>query len=133
MTRVSDWPKVLNEFIQERLYTPFKWGTNDCCIFAGDAVLAITGTDLVAEFRGKYQTEDGSKKAIGGATVAGLVTQKLGKPVHWTHLQRGDVAMFEQENGKTLGLCVGAKLVTPGEDGLVFTSIDKAILGWRIL
>ena len=132
MDRVDNWQKALNDFIQSRMDTPFQWGTNDCCMFAGDAVEAITGVDVMAPFRGKYTTEDESKEVLAGKRVKTLVTKILGKPVHWSRLQRGDIAMFEQETGKTLGVCIGDSLATPSEFGLRFTKLDKSLFGWKV-
>jgi len=50
------------------------WGTNDCALFAANAILAITGTDIASDFRGKYSDEAGAfaliKSVTGGTTVA---------------------------------------------------------------
>lgn len=66
--------RSFHAFLLERCEQPFAWGTNDCALFAADAILANTGIDIAAEFRGKYATEEGAFAAIksitGGATVA---------------------------------------------------------------
>lgn len=57
MTRVEDWPERLAAFIEQRRKMPFAWGSNDCALFAADAVCAITGVDLGEPFRGRYDDE----------------------------------------------------------------------------
>ena len=49
--------QTLNDFLVTHAHQPFVWGTNDCCTFPADAIEAFTGTDLAADFRGKYSTE----------------------------------------------------------------------------
>jgi len=53
---LPNWPTLLHKFLAERMNTPFVWGKHDCCLFACDAVLAMTGEDLAGDFRGKYDS-----------------------------------------------------------------------------
>jgi hypothetical protein len=50
------------------------WGANDCALFAADAIEAMTGVDIAADFRGKYHDEASALALIhsitGGSTVA---------------------------------------------------------------
>ena len=62
--RNKNWPEKLVTYLQENLDTPFKWGTFDCCLFAANAVHAMTGKDFAEPFRGKYTTEKGAAKAL---------------------------------------------------------------------
>ena len=48
------WRQQLDALIASRMAAPFAWGAHDCCLFAADAVLAQTGEDPAAEFRGTY-------------------------------------------------------------------------------
>ena len=78
MTRFPFWrTRELPAFIAARLAQPFAWGLNDCCLLAADAVEAITGVDIAAEFRGRYRSQRGAfsaiRKVTGGATVADAV------------------------------------------------------------
>lgn len=56
LTRLADWQERLTDFLRERREMPFIKGKNDCFLFAADAVLAMTGTDLVSMWRGKYES-----------------------------------------------------------------------------
>jgi hypothetical protein len=53
-TRLPDWPEQLAAFIEARRDMPFDWAVNDCCVLAADAVLAMTGRDFLADYRGRY-------------------------------------------------------------------------------
>ena len=87
-TRFPDWSERLADFLAARRSMPFAWGSNDCCMFAADCVLLLTGKDF-AEFRGEY--EDARRAAelllqVGG--VEAIATRKLGDPIPWQMAQR---------------------------------------------
>jgi hypothetical protein len=65
MTRFDDWPERLEKFLaQSKDKASLEWGSFDCCLFSCDAVLAITGVDLAADFRGEYSSEMGAAKLL---------------------------------------------------------------------
>lgn len=106
--RHSDWAKRLREFEESRSATPFAWGTNDCCLFAADAVEAMTGFDIAADYRG-YTTE---QQALTKITMFGTLESMIESIARRFHLsevkpqqaKRGDVALCFG-NGK-YALCV---------------------------
>jgi len=49
--------RALHDFLLARAAVPFAWGSNDCCLFPADAILAGTGVDLADDFRGRYTTK----------------------------------------------------------------------------
>jgi hypothetical protein len=53
MKRYEDWPQRLVAAIEAARGRPFSWGAMDCCLFAADVVLAMTGVDYAAGFRGR--------------------------------------------------------------------------------
>jgi len=65
--RKETWPTDLADFIESRKDTPFQWGIHDCTLFAADAALAMTGTDLAASYRGTYDSEIGAARIIVAA------------------------------------------------------------------
>lgn len=141
--RINHWEKSLHEFIDLRAGTPFVFGRNDCCLFSCDAIKAITGTDIAAEFRGKYTTQLGALKAIkeitGGSTVenvADYVTQQFEMKELPTVLfaQRGDVVLFDGEEGPALGIVYldGRNAVFVGEAGLRKIAVSKCRRAWQV-
>ena len=54
MKRLEDWPERLAAFVEARRAMPFRWGQNDCALFAADAVAAVTGVDLAERWRGLW-------------------------------------------------------------------------------
>jgi hypothetical protein len=134
----------LPEFIASRLHAPFAWGSNDCALFAADAVEAITGVDIAEDFRGKYTTKLGAIKAIkeitGGSTVedaAVYCAEKHGLKEHEYPLlaKRGDLVIVRNNLGEKVAGIVGLNgrhVYVPGDDGLVQFSILDVIRSWSV-
>lgn len=134
--RYPDWAERLSRFIAERRDHPFAWGTQDCCLFAADAVYAITGTDLATDFRG-YQDKDEALALVqrygGLAPLADTIAaQHQLKTVSPRLAHRGDICLFEATFGQTLGICIGADMIAPGGSGLVTIPLNKALKAWRV-
>lgn len=130
MTRFPDWPERLNDFLEGRRERPFSWGSNDCALFAADAIHAITGEDVAAKWRG-YRSERGALTRIrdlgglrGAALAAGLVEKCIGLA------QRGDVVLVMNDGRETLGVVAGNHWCGPGVHGLVFRPLvdDEPLL-----
>jgi len=137
MTRYYDWQTKLREFIESRTFAPFAFGVNDCCLFACDAIAAITGVDMAAEIRG-YTTEAEADAVLaqwGGVEgVAAAMCEKHGAPeIPASFAQRGDVVLCHLATGDTLTIVdTGGRLVGPGRDGLVSVPRKTMRRAWRI-
>jgi hypothetical protein len=55
--RLADWKARLTEYLGQSARAPYSIGTHDCALFAAGAVQAVTGTDLAADWRGRYTTK----------------------------------------------------------------------------
>jgi len=144
LAKKEHWQTRANhEFLLTHAQTPFVWGSNDCCLFAANAILAITGVDIADDFRGKYTDEASAfaliKTITGGTTVAdaavhcatkhGLIERPL--PLF---AQRGDLVVVA--NGDTLICGVvhlnGRHIVTVTERGIVRLPISKITRSWSV-
>lgn len=143
--RVQDWPTLLFHFIESRRAEPFRWGRNDCCLFACDGILAQTGLDPAAKmFRGKYRDALGAARLVrkhgGVEAIAAQVCAAHGWPELLTPslAQRGDVVGTRQLNEKLagfdmeLGICIGADAAFTGLEGLVFLPLKDCVRAWRV-
>jgi hypothetical protein len=132
-----------HDFIIERKDVPFAWGTNDCAIFAADAIQSITGVDIAEDFRGLYTTERGAMKAIkkvaGGSTIADAAAycaEKHGLVEHQYPLmaKRGDLVIIKNRDGKEIAGVIGLNghPLSPGDNGLVQFSILDVTRAWSL-
>jgi hypothetical protein len=144
LTRIQHWAtRSYHAFLLARAEEPFAWGKNDCALFAADGILAITGTDIASDFRGKYSDERSAFAAIksiaGGTTVADAAAYCAGKhglaelkfPLM---AQRGDLVVFENGPNLIAGLVHlnGRHVISVSESGLVRFMITDVKRAWRV-
>lgn len=132
MARKSNWPHDLHQFIATRRAMPFAWGTNDCATFAADWVAILTGVDHAAGLRGVYSTALGAARildASGG--LEGIAARTGFKEVGPAYAQRGDLVIFDDENGPTLGVCDGKHSAFAHADGVAFRMTLECRRAWR--
>jgi hypothetical protein len=141
--RAHDWEMRLHAFIESEKHKPFAWGTHDCCIFAANWILALTGVDIAEDFRGKY-TDEASCNALlaklGYADVAAMIAAQL--TVKWqfpavqpNFAHRGDLIQVQQPTGPAL--CVvglnGKHAHGVSDKGLVrMRTYHDAVKAWRV-
>lgn len=104
-TRLSTWENNLAEYISAKRHQPFEYGSNDCANFVAGAVEAMTGEDPMPEFRGQYDTEFGSLRAlkeIGEGDLEATVDAKF-QEIDVGLAQRGDIAFFDGSIGVVMG------------------------------
>ena len=133
MLRLRTWQSELDALLSARLNAAFEWGVHDCCLFAADAVQAMTGQDLAQGLRGSYSTEaeaEGVLANLGG--VAALVTARLGEPVLPTMARPGDVGLVEIAGRQSLAVCIGQHWQAPGPDGLRVLPRRVVLQAWRV-
>lgn len=139
--------RELERFLILRAHALFKWGSNDCALFVADAVEAMTGVDIAADFRG-YTDEPGAWQAIRavtgaapGATVtveqaAEYCAQKYGLEELEFPLkaQRGDIVSLEDAGRVILALVHlnGRDVVTAGELEAKRFPITKIRRAWHV-
>ncbi|WP_183024386.1 DUF6950 family protein [Variovorax sp. UMC13] len=130
--RRADWQLRLAEFAKKRVSMPFEWGRNDCCLFTVDAVLAMTGVDYAARFRG-YSTALAAARVVeqqGG--IRQLAVDAWGAPVSPLLAGVGDVVLVINESRELLAVCNGTTAIGPGPDGLAVMDMSAAIAAWKI-
>ena len=128
--RIENWNSKLNKHLAT--ISEFKWGTNDCCMFAVGCVEIITGIDYGKEYRG-YKTALGASRRLekyGG--VVGIATIELGDPKPCIEAKRGDVVSFITNDEIALGICVSDKIAAVGENGLMFFPMRDGLNAWSV-
>lgn len=131
--RKREWQSELAAFIKSRKSTPFQWGTNDCCLFAADAVLAMTGEDFALPFRGTYSTALEATRLLsemGG--LRGVAISALGDSLPGKMARVGDVCLVLNEGREVLMVHGGNMVYGPGESGVTLVQPSTVIESWRI-
>lgn len=128
--RFANWPVRLADFIESRRETPFQWGKADCCLFAADAVLAMTGRDFAASFRNTYDSALSARRII--ADAGGVPSLVPFAEIEPGYAQRGDVVMLDEGGRDVLAVHVGHAIAAQGVDGVVLVAPGAALKSWRV-
>jgi hypothetical protein len=143
LTRTPDWEIRFATFLRERASVPFAWGTNDCCTFSADAVLAMTGTDIADDFRGKYTDEKSAflliRSLTSGSTTADAViyaAAQHGLVEHTYPLmaKRGDLVVIDNAGTLIAGVVHlnGRDVVSVSASGAVRLPITSITRSWSV-
>jgi len=133
MTRLHDWPLRFEALLKSRVSVPFAWGTNDCCTFAADVVIALTGADAMQDLRGTYSSEAEAEaliQALGGLPEA--LTRYLGEAVPAAYANTGDVALVLNEGQTVVAVCNGGPVLAPGPRGVAALSDPSILFVWKV-
>jgi hypothetical protein len=135
--RFPDWEIRLHQEIESARGKKFAWGSFDCALFACDCILAMTGEDLAAAYRGKYSDEAGAGKLVGEsllrfahdvAMTAGMI------PQHANFARRGDLVLVN--NGTPLGalgiVSHHGHFAWCAADGLARVKMHRWMLSWKV-
>ena len=131
--RRPDWQARFAALCLARQHQPFAWGSHDCCLWAADAVQALTGLDFAAEHRGLYADAEGAARLLhrlGG--VGSIAAAVLGAPVPVSRATVGDVLLLQQDGRKALGVCNGSAALAAGPQGLAVLGMDTALAAWKV-
>ena len=144
LKRVEHWAEMAyHDFLIARAKAPYVWGKNDCALFAADGILAQTGTDIAADFRGLYADEAGAYVAIrdvcGGKDVADAAAWAAARAGMvergWPMMaQRGDLVIVEIDGKPMAGLVLlnGVHVGVPGDRGLLRQPITAIKRSWAM-
>lgn len=138
--RLELWERRLADLVVAAQQRDFKYGTFDCCLWACDAVVALTGADPGATFRGLYSTEEEASAILEAYDGLDGLVEKIAAergflPMLPSLAQRGDVVLARITGRYTLGVCIGVDAAFPRQpSGLTYLlmispEVKKA---WRV-
>jgi hypothetical protein len=124
----------MDRVVAEALDRPFDWATHNCCTFARDVVLAITGVDYLPSLEGVDSVRSAMRAVQPYGSLSDAVTSVLGEPVPPETAQYGDILLVPDTEGvgDSIGVCVGPSVLVPGKQGLVRAPISRATQAWRL-
>ena len=140
MQRHPSWPACLDAYFQAHRQTPFQYGRFDCCLMVADAVLAMTGTDLAAAFRGRYESATAAGRAVkeccGSISIAMLaakIAAENGMPeIEPLRAGRGDMVLLRRPRSLGVVATNGREIVVAGRNGLQSAPLTDCLRAWRI-
>lgn len=129
--RNETWDVDLTNHIKSLEKTPFKWGSQDCVMFAVGCAKVITGVNHAEKH--SYSTKEQAQDIINSAGgLRSLITANVGPEISPKLARRGDWVLVKQDDTEALSVCLGAMVIAAGNEGLVMQSMKNAITAWRI-
>jgi hypothetical protein len=141
MKRAKHWESKLAELIKAAYEKDFAYGTFDCCLFAADTVLALTGVDLAASFRGKYDSEETANAFIAsfgdiGSLVSAAIqaSQNSMQELSPKFAGRGDMVLVTNQGRQALGIVGldGRFALCAAPKGLTSVPMANWLCGWKV-
>lgn len=130
--RPDDWPTLLEGYVEQARREPFEWGERDCISWACGWHKLITGRDVYAPFRGRYDNKEDATRlmlANGVRTMEEAGRFLFGPEREVLDLtQRGDIVLA----ANTFGLWLGARGAFPMLDGTRFLQFKHVKAGWSV-
>lgn len=137
--------RSFNQFLTDSINVPFDWGTNDCCMFAANAILANTNIDIADDFRGKYTDEASAFALI--TTVTGVASPTVADAaahcatkhglVEYEHplmAKRGDLVVISNCGALIAGVVHlnGRDVISVSQTGAVRLPITNIVRSWSV-
>jgi hypothetical protein len=142
--RFPDWQSRFSKVVKDYQRSAFEWGVHDCCLFVCDCIVALTGQDPAAEFRGKYDNEEQARQLVQdycGGGIEDLVTvmsERFGYPeISPISAQRGDLGLITAWSSSvnfsaTMGICVGGQFAFMGLGEMKYVPYGLVARAWRV-
>lgn len=131
-TMPCDWRMRFDALIADRMGRPFVWGVQDCCLFAADCAVIVSGADPACGLRGTYSDAAGALRAlasIGGIEGAGA---RFGAPILPLMARTGDVGLVPCGDREALAVCASSVWLAPSVAGLAAMPFEAARMAWRV-
>lgn len=135
MQKSAGWENRLSLYLGEAARKPFVEGHHDCALFAAGAVLAMTGVDLAADWRGRYNTTRGGLRVLrraGYADHVALASAHFAERPAILSAVPGDLAAVETTDGQALGVVQGEMIYILRREGLGLVPLTLATRVWEV-
>jgi len=135
MPRLKNWPSRLAAVVAVAQTAPFEWGAHDCCLWAADAVLACTGQDLAAAWRGTYSTAAGAAALLHDLGGLQAVAAMAGPAIEPALAGAGDVGLLPAPDDaarQCLAVHSGTGWLVVGSAGLLHCPPEAATSAWGV-
>lgn len=130
--RLKNWPSRLQATIEAARHHPFTWGEHDCCLWAASAVLACTGEDPAAAFRGTYADAMSAARLIGQLGGMEVIGALGGPEISPRFATAGDVGLVELADRVVLAVHSGQVWLAAGTHGLEPCVRMPVLKAWKV-
>lgn len=137
--RKENWPKILEQKIQEEVSIPFVWGVSDCLQFPGNVAAAMLDYDVKAKAQAGlyiYDTEGGAKEIIDTVFNGdmGEVFDLVFKRIGINFAGRGDIVLVKFNGVIACGVIdsSGSRAAVKSESGVLFVPSKFWTHAWRV-
>ena len=137
LQRLPDWRVRLDDMINDVRRTPYLIGTFDCGpSFAGRAVEAVAGVNVLGHYAGRYATEEEALMLVveDGPELPDLVAKLLPEYAHASEAKVGDIAAIPIGGpfGWALGVVNGERIFVLRGDGIGTIGLLAAKRAFRV-
>lgn len=136
-TKKPDWELRLEFHITSSVHRVFRYGAFDCCTFAADAILEMTGLDVMKKLRGYKGAKAAAEllKRLGGMEKAleAIATENRMEEVTVLKAQRGDMVLIPGKRPMVGILSLdGFWVVVPSIRGIFRVPLKQCARAWRV-
>lgn len=130
MKNINNLNKVLMSYNNKT----FEWGKSDCALFVAECVDAQTGSNLLNEFKNKYNSALGALKLLKQKGYNNLeeIYDDYFKSIPLEHALNGDIILFLEDNRMTSGIFYMGNIMAISYEGLITCSIKVAEKAWEV-
>lgn len=110
----------------------FKYGTLDCCLFAGEVVKELTGSNPMEQFMYNDETEAHRLISLWGGSLERAAEKLLGESVDVDELEVGDVILARVNQVDIVGVMLIDEGILKTANGTVKVPKRLIVKGWKI-
>ncbi|WPJ68021.1 hypothetical protein STOPSMEL_45 [Sinorhizobium phage StopSmel] len=137
LSRLPDWRRRFEDAIDEIKARPFDWSLHECGTgLAGHLVLALTGVDCAAQYRGTFDSPAGAVRVMrdAGFDNLGDMVADLLPEVHVSEASVGDIAAIPDDTpfGYALGVVNGERIFVLMDNGIGTVDLLDATRAFKV-
>lgn len=122
---------LLYPYLEECRDRPFAWASWDCCQFAGEWLLRLTGVDHRSAFPA-YTDEDSARAILAESGGLIALVDTILPQIHPSRACEGDLVLVNDLEGSALGICCGAQSAYVGPPGILWRRTLDSLAAWRV-
>lgn len=137
--RKENWPKYLEQTINEWKEKPFVWGKTDCLQFAVHCAASILDYDLFLKDNpyDRYSTQEESDEILlreYGGSVSGVFGSLFKKRQYNKEAQRGDIVICDWQDNTLCGVIdlSGHRVAVKSENGILYIPVRYVVSAWSV-